>query len=156
MDEFYLMVEYDIEKKWMKVIKISADRSSFFDIPALYQDLKYHPSVSAHPQFKQFVSFLTNSSPKTKPKYVRNLKFSKRDKDGKETPESKTYINSEGQFRVKVDAYQYLATPEPVYQAEPESVRLNYSGQELLEMFSELFNRKQVYLPNFPTFGTFR
>lgn len=140
MEEFYVMAEFDSKSQEMKVIKISKDRSVFFDFPTLYTALKYHPSVENHPQFKQFLAFLNNSKPKNKDKYVRNLKFSVKDINGDPTPEARIYINNEGKFRVKIDNFQHLATPEEIYHKDVSSIRLNYSGKELLEKFSKFID----------------
>lgn len=135
--EFYVLVEYDRDSKLLNVVKITKDKSEFFDFPSNGQDPKDHQYVQAHPQFKSFMSWIRDNKPDKKEKYVRNLKFFDQDKEGNTTPESKFYVNGDGKFRMKLGSYQLLATPEKVYQSNDTSINLNYTGQELLAKFAE-------------------
>lgn len=135
--EFYVLVEYDRDSALLKVVKITKDKSEFFDFPGDCQNPKDHQFVLAHSQYKSFVNWIRDNKPDKKEKYVRNLKFFDKDKDGNVTPESKFYINSNGQFRMKLGNYERLATPEQIYRSNDTSVNLNYTGQELLTKFSE-------------------
>lgn len=149
--EFYVLVEYDRDVNKMRVLKIGSDKSSpFFDFPSDCQEPIQHPHVIDHPQYKQFVAWINSNRPKTREKYVRNLKFQTLDSNKKQLPESRFYINSAGKFRMKKGTYEYLATAEPVHRQDDTSVDLNYTGQELLDKFGKkLFRTESVTVVHF-------
>lgn len=138
--EFYVLVEHDRNSKAMKVIKISPDKETFFDFPPDCQQIDQHFYVTEHSQFKAFVTWINNNQPLKKERYVRNLKFSVLDKEGNRTPESLFYINSTGQWRMKIGSVQHFATAERIYRDEDSMINLNanYSGRELLKQFGKL------------------
>lgn len=124
----------------IQILKLSADKKTFFNLPTVYQASEQHPLVIRNPKYREFFNKLNGHSKGfLASNGFRNLKFDVV-KKGVRTEEASEYLDEQDRFKFKDN----LLIAESTAPLDPKSIEFQqpgtYSGMQIMKILSKFDN----------------